>query len=64
MLVPSTAGEKQAGNFGSTCKFRDRSRSSAVVLGNDTTQSEIAVNSHASELRRLVGIATPGICMT
>jgi len=50
MLVPSTAGEKQAGNFGSTCKFRDRSRSSAVVLGNDTTQSEIAVNSHASGL--------------
>ena len=50
MLVPSTAGEKQAGNFGSTCKFRDGSRSSAVVLGNDTTQSEIAVNSHASGL--------------
>jgi len=50
MLVPSTAGEKHAGNFGSTYKFRDRSRSSAVVLGNDTTQSEIAVNSHASRL--------------
>jgi len=50
MLVPSTAGEKHAGNFGSTYKFWDRSRSSAVVLGNDTTQSEIAVNSHASGL--------------